>query len=53
MYIPTKKLKSGFEIPVYGLGTWQMGGRKEIDPENDDQADINAIKYAIEQGYTT
>jgi len=23
MKIPTKKLKNGFEIPEYGLGTWQ------------------------------
>jgi diketogulonate reductase-like aldo/keto reductase len=26
MIVPTKKLKNGFEIPEYGLGTWQMGG---------------------------
>lgn len=52
MIIPTKKLKNGFEMPVYGLGTWEMGGRKEADPNNDDQADIKAIKYAIDSGIT-
>ncbi len=51
MRIPTKKLKNGFELPVYGLGLWQMGGRFEEDRTND-EADIKAIKYAIEQGVT-
>ncbi|QQS44491.1 aldo/keto reductase [Candidatus Roizmanbacteria bacterium] len=50
MIIPTKKLKSGFEMPVFGLGTWQMGGREERNPENNDGADIEAIKRAIEAG---
>ncbi len=52
MIIPTKKLKNGFEIPVYGLGTWMMGGGMVKDPNNDDQADIRAIKSAIEAGVT-
>lgn len=50
MNIPTKKLKNGFEIPIYGLGTWQMGGRSERDLLNDDQADIEAINNAIKEG---
>lgn len=50
MNIPTKKLKNGFEIPEYGLGTWQMGGRNERDPANDDRADIEAIKNSIARG---
>lgn len=50
--IPTKKLKDGFEIPAYGLGTWQMGGREKRDPKNDDAADIVAIQDAIEHGVT-
>lgn len=52
MVIPTKKLKGGFEMPVYGLGTWQMGGRFERDSNNDDAADIRAIKEAIKLGVT-
>ena len=52
MIIPTKKLICGFEMPVYGLGTWEMGGRKEVDPNSDDQTDIEAIKYAIDSGIT-
>lgn len=54
MQIPTKKLKSGFEIPVFGIGTWRMGGGEEFaphhDPANDDEADIRAIEAAIEMG---
>lgn len=51
MKIPTKKLQNGFEMPVYGLGTWMMGGRMEKDTTND-EADIQAIKDAIEVGIT-
>ncbi len=50
MNIPTKKLKNGFEMPEYGLGTWQMGGRDEKDASNDDLADIKAIQTAIQKG---
>lgn len=52
MSIPIKKLKSGFEMPVFGLGTWQMGGREERDLHNDDEADILAIQTAIDMGIT-
>lgn len=48
--IPTKKLSNGFEIPEYGLGTWQMGGKSERDLSNDDKADIEAINTAIKEG---
>ncbi len=51
MNIPAKHLISGFSLPVYGLGTWGMGGRTEVDRSND-EADIAGIKYAIEQGIT-
>lgn len=52
MTIPTKKLSNGFEIPVYGIGTWQMGGRFTRDVTNNDEADITALKEAINQGVT-
>jgi diketogulonate reductase-like aldo/keto reductase len=51
MNIPTKKLGSGFELPVYGLGIWQMGGRWEADRSKDDQ-EIAAIRAAIDAGIT-
>lgn len=47
--IPTKKV-GNFSLPVLGLGTWQMGGRHEHDPANDDQRDIRGIKEAIRLG---
>lgn len=50
MDIPTKKLNAGFEIPVFGLGTWQMGGREERNPDNDDERDIESIRRAIGAG---
>lgn len=51
MNIPTKKLKNGFELPVYGLGLWQMGGRFETD-SSEDTRDIAAIKAALDAGIT-
>jgi diketogulonate reductase-like aldo/keto reductase len=51
MNVPVKTLKSGFALPVYGLGTWQMGGRLEPDYSND-AAEIAAIKAAIDYGIT-
>ena len=51
MNIPTKKLASGFELPVYGLGTWEIGGRMEPD-SSQDAADVATIKAAIEHGIT-
>lgn len=51
MNIPVKTLDSGFSLPIYGLGTWQMGGRFERDDSND-EVEIQAIKNAIEHGIT-
>lgn len=50
MQIPTKNLANGFSIPVFGIGTWMMGGDFLHNPQNDDAADIAAIKTAIEMG---
>lgn len=52
MKISSKKLKNGFEMPVFGLGTWQMGGRETYNPQNDDKRDIAAIQEAINLGVT-
>ncbi|MDP4000849.1 MAG: aldo/keto reductase [bacterium] len=52
MKIPLKKLKNGFAMPEYGLGTWGMAGRFEHDSQNDDALDIGAIKTAIKLGVT-
>ncbi len=51
MNIPTKKLKNGFELPVYGLGVWEMGGRGEVDTSKDG-TEIEAIQSAIDAGIT-
>lgn len=39
-------------MPVFGLGTWQMGGRELRDLQNDDERDIIAIQEAIKLGIT-
>ncbi|MBI4136474.1 aldo/keto reductase [Candidatus Roizmanbacteria bacterium] len=49
--IPSKSLKNGFSLPVYGLGTWEMGGRYESDSSHDEE-DIAAIRSAIDHGIT-
>jgi diketogulonate reductase-like aldo/keto reductase len=51
MDIPVKELKSGFRLPVYGLGTWHMGGDAVPDTSNDD-ADLAAIAGALDWGVT-
>jgi len=51
MNIPTKKLKNGFELPVYGLGLWEMGGRYESDSSKD-EVEIRAIRAALDAGIT-
>lgn len=51
MRIPIKKLKSGFELPVYGLGLWEMGGRWEADDSRDEK-EVAAIRLALDSGIT-
>jgi diketogulonate reductase-like aldo/keto reductase len=51
MDIPLKTLSSGFSLPVYGLGAWEMGGRLEADTSNDEK-DLEAIRKALELGVT-
>lgn len=50
MMIPSKTIVNGFSMPVLGLGTWTMGGRMNRDPDNDDEADIAAIRRAVDAG---
>lgn len=52
MKIPIKKLKSGFEISVFALGTWGMGGGKEKISNYNPKKDIQAIQKAYELGVT-
>jgi len=47
----SKMLKSGFKIPVLGIGTYTFGGEHEADYSNDEQW-IDAIKTALDMGYT-
>lgn len=49
MDIPTKQLKNGFTLPVYGLGTWTIGGGRERDTTNDGKA-VEAIQQALHHG---
>ena len=51
MKIPTKKLDNGLELPVYGLGLWQMGGKSEADSSRDAE-EVSAIQDAIGSGIT-
>ncbi len=49
--IPKKSLRSGFSLPVVGLGTWGMGGWVEKDVRHDDEA-RTAIHRALDAGIT-
>lgn len=49
MEIPSKQLKSGFNLPVYGIGTWKMGGGWKADHSKDSQ-EIAAIQAALDRG---
>lgn len=51
MNISQKKLSNTFTMPVFGIGTWRMGGDYVKDTHHD-QEDITAIKQAIESGIT-
>ncbi len=44
-----KQLLSGFRMPVYGIGTWRMGGGARVDSSRDAE-DIAALRAAIEMG---
>lgn len=50
MSIGEKKLKCGFKMPLFGLGTWMMGGDSKRDPDNNGQADIASLICGMEHG---
>ncbi|MFA7209196.1 MAG: aldo/keto reductase [Parcubacteria group bacterium] len=51
MKIDTKKLNNGFEMSVFGIGTWEMGGRTERDENyTNEEKDISALQTAIKMG---
>jgi diketogulonate reductase-like aldo/keto reductase len=51
MDIPKKTLQNGFSLPVYGIGTWHMGGIMTESHQND-AIEIQAIKDALDAGVT-
>lgn len=51
IHIPLKKA-GNFSLPSLGLGTWEMGGRYERDPNNNDEKDIKVIRSAVDMGIT-
>jgi diketogulonate reductase-like aldo/keto reductase len=48
--IEQKSLKCGFSMPVFGLGTWMMGGDAKRDGRNNGQADIASLICGMEHG---
>lgn len=44
------KLIETKDIKKYTLGTWQFGGDMTRNPQNDDEADIQAIKMHLDNG---
>ena len=37
-------------FPKIALGTWLMGGTRDPNPNNDDEADIQKILLAVKSG---
>jgi diketogulonate reductase-like aldo/keto reductase len=52
MEIPSKSLNCGFAMPVFGMGTWGMGGYMQHDPQNDDFSDTAALQVGLDLGFT-
>jgi len=51
--IPEKKIPEiNFSIPVFGMGTWMLGGKLKPSPDRCEQSDTNSIKRAIDAGLT-
>lgn len=55
MNIPTKKLKNGFEMPVFGIGTYNVLAENDNNvflSDSDWQKEISTLSTAIEFGIT-
>ena len=50
--IENRQLKCGFKIPVFGLGTWMMGGDFKRQPDNNGDADAAALAAGLDLGLT-
>ncbi|MFA6102506.1 MAG: aldo/keto reductase [Victivallaceae bacterium] len=50
--IKNKELKCGLRMPVFGMGTWMMGGNSERDAGNNGDADTAALIAGFERGLT-
>ena len=50
MTIEQKSLECGFSMPVFGLGTWMMGGDSSRDENNDGQTNIASLICGMEHG---
>lgn len=48
--IPEKTLKCGFSMPVFGMGTWMMGGDTDRDPADNGDSSVNALRRGLELG---
>jgi aryl-alcohol dehydrogenase-like predicted oxidoreductase len=43
------RVKNEKLFPI-GIGTWGIGGFAERDPQNDDEKQVKALKYKIQEG---
>jgi diketogulonate reductase-like aldo/keto reductase len=48
--VEMKQADNAFAMPVLGFGTWMMGGNLKRNPANDDEAEVRAIRRAINKG---
>jgi diketogulonate reductase-like aldo/keto reductase len=49
--IPKKETSTGFELPVYGLGTWGIGGTFQADHSEDEKC-VRSLRGCLEAGLT-
>lgn len=48
--IPNKTLKCGFSMPVFGMGTWMMGGDENRDATDNGDSSVMALRQGLELG---